>query len=364
LTLRDVNSESAAVRRASHDSPGGDRPPLEQKAQLIRSLQLDRTVRVEEGGRKVWPIAAGSAAAGMLAAFAIAFWVVPETQRGAPAAPAAAAANDAAPAASVAPGSLIASGYVVARRQATVAAEITGRLVEVRVEEGQSVTRGQVLAILDTDASNADLSTAASRRDSAAASVDMRRAEVVEAGRVLARSRELADRGFTTKAELSRLEARAASAQAQLAQARAEVASASSEYQRARLQVGRHIIRAPFSGIVVSKNAQAGEIISPISAGGGFTRTGICTLVDMGSLEIEVDVNEQYIGRVQPGQRVDAVLNAYPNKTYSGRVIATVPTADRNKSTVKVRIAFAELDRNVLPDMAVKVALRTAQAGV
>ena len=119
---------------------------------------------------------------------------------------------------------------------------------------------------------------------------------------------------------------------------------------------GGRQLRAPFAGVVVTKNAQPGEMISPISAGGGFTRTGICTIVDMTSLEIEVDVNEAYIQRVKAGQDVNAVLDAYPDWQIPAEVIAIVPTADRQKATVRVRIGFRERDSRVLRDMGVKVA--------
>ena len=125
-------------------------------------------------------------------------------------------------------------------------------------------------------------------------------------------------------------------------------------------QLDDTIIRAPFSGIVTSKNAQPGEMISPISAGGGFTRTGICTIVDMESLEIEIDVNESYINRVGAGQAVEATLDAYPEWKIPCKVIAIIPTADRQKSTVKVRVGFDKLDPRILPEMSVKVAFREA----
>jgi RND family efflux transporter MFP subunit len=118
------------------------------------------------------------------------------------------------------------------------------------------------------------------------------------------------------------------------------------------------IIRAPFDGVITTKDAQPGEMISPVSAGGGFTRTGIGTIVDMTSLEIEIDVNESYINRVEPSQPVEATLDAYPNWKIPCKVIAIIPTANRDKSTVKVRVGFDQLDPRILPDMSVKVAFR------
>jgi RND family efflux transporter MFP subunit len=120
------------------------------------------------------------------------------------------------------------------------------------------------------------------------------------------------------------------------------------------------VIRAPFAGVALSKDAQPGEMVSPVSAGGGFTRTGISTIVDMSSLEIEVDVNESFINRVTPGQKVEATLDAYPDWRIPAHVITIVPTADRQRATVLVRIAFEQLDPRILPDMGVKVAFMGA----
>ena len=238
-------------------------------------------------------------------------------------------------------GGLIASGYVVARRQATVAAEVTGRLIEVRVEEGQRVRRGQVLAVLEPTLARADLGSATAR--AAAASADL-----AEAQRVLDRTRSLAQQGFASDAALT-------AAQSRYDLALAQRNAARSDASRASAQLSRYAIRAPFDGVVVNKSAQPGEIISPMSAGGGFTRTGICTIVDMSSLEIEVDVSEAYIARVSENQRVEAVLDAYPDVTFPAHVIATIPSADRSRATVRVRIGFDDLDPRILPEMAISV---------
>jgi RND family efflux transporter MFP subunit len=238
-------------------------------------------------------------------------------------------------------GGLVASGYVVARRQATVAAEVTGRVLEVRVEEGQQVRRGQVLAVLEPTLARAELGSARAR--TAAADADL-----AEAERVLERTRSLSQQGFASEAALT-------AAQSRYDLALAQRNAVRSDAQRAAAQLSRYEIRAPFTGVVVNKAAQPGEIISPISAGGGFTRTGICTIVDMSSLEIEVDVSEAYISRVAEGQRVEAVLDAYPDQTFPAHVIATIPAADRSRATVRVRIGFNQLDPRILPEMAISV---------
>ncbi len=255
----------------------------------------------------------------------------------------------------VRPGGLTASGYVVARTRATIASEVTGRVVEVRVEEGQSVRAGQVLAILDGSLAKVDAASSQARALSAQAAADAAQAQNVQAQRDLARYESLASTGYVSDANVqaARLKARVAQTQAALSQA--QLVAAQSDTNRSRVQLGKYEIRAPFTGIVIDKAAQPGEIISPLSAGGGFTRTGICTIVDMDSIEIEVDVNEAYIGRVTEGQKVEAVMDAYPDTVLPAHVIAKIPTASRDKATVRVRIGFDGKDVRILPEMAVKV---------
>ncbi|MGE0407886.1 MAG: efflux RND transporter periplasmic adaptor subunit [Amphiplicatus sp.] len=286
------------------------------------------------------PFWAMSAAGVLLLAVGVAlgWFLKPAPPRPAPVSAPSAAVEDA-PAAPA--GSLVASGYVVARREATVAAEVTGRLVEVRVEEGQKVARGEVLAVLEATLAEADLQGAKARAASASA-------DLAEAKRVLDRTRALAADGFATNAMLTDAEARYEAA-------RAQANALKSDAERAAAQLSRYEIRAPFDGVVTAKAAQPGEIISPMSAGGGFTRTGICTIVDMSSLEIEVDVSEAYIARVFEGQQVEAVLDAYPDLALPAHVIATIPSADRSRATVRVRIGFDKLDPRILPEMAISV---------
>jgi len=250
---------------------------------------------------------------------------------------------------------LAASGYVVARRKATVAAEITGKVTEVLVEEGMHVKAGQVLARIKSRLTETDVALAQSRANGAEAAVAAIAADLREAERIYDRTQSLAKKSFASEADMTRSEARVNVLRAQLNQARAQFETAKLEAERYGEVLEQHSVRAPFSGVVVDRSAQPGEMISPLSAGGSFTRTGICTIVDMDSIEIEVDVNEAFIGRVQQGGAVAAVLDAYPDWTIPAYVIAIVPTANREKATVRVRIGFRDKDPRILPDMAVKV---------
>jgi HlyD family secretion protein len=335
------------------------------KAQLLRSLKIDRDAPAEHAApatrsrpgaaRAPWIIGALA----VLVALGIGAWIlVPATPAAPPTQTAAAPQPQAqpAPAPAAAPrrGGLVASGYVVARRKATIAAEITGKVIETRVEEGMVVEAGQVIARLDSVLAEKDLALAESRARAAEAAVASMAADLAEAERVFERVRSLSARSFASEADRTRAESRVAMLTAQLSQSQAQFATARLDAQRAAAMLDKHNIRAPFSGIVVERSAQIGEMISPMSSG-GFTRTGICTIVDMDSIEIEVDVNEAYIGRVQAGTKIEAVLGAYPDWTIAGSVIAIVPTANREKATVRVRIGLAQKDRRILPDMAVKV---------
>jgi HlyD family secretion protein len=251
---------------------------------------------------------------------------------------------------------LNASGYVTARRRATVSSKATGKIVEVLIEEGMAVKAGQLLARLD--ATNLDTTHRLAEAQLAAASAALAEIQVRldEARREQRRVESLAQQKIASEAEQDAAEAQVKSFAARLAAQQAEVVVAERQVALYRQQLDDLEIRAPFAGIVVTKNAQPGEMISPLSAGGAFTRTGICTIVDMGSLEIEVDVNEAFINRVREGQSVTATLDAYPDWKIPGRVIAIIPTADRQKATVRVRIGFEEVDSRVLPDMGIKVA--------
>ena len=251
---------------------------------------------------------------------------------------------------------LNASGYVTARRRATVSSKITGKVVEVHVEEGMAVRSGQVLARLDDLTVRANLALAQAQLDAARRQVTEIEVRLAEAERTLARRLQLLKESVIGRAEVDAAQAEVDSFKARIAVAKEQETVADRTVALRRTELDDTIVRAPFSGVAISKDAQPGEMVSPISAGGGFTRTGICTIVDMSSLEIEVDVNESYINRVQAAQPVTATLDAYPDWTIPATVITTVPTADRQRATVLVRIGFDKLDPRILPDMGVKVA--------
>jgi RND family efflux transporter MFP subunit len=259
---------------------------------------------------------------------------------------------------------LNASGYVTARRAATVSSKVTGKVIEVLIEEGMKVKEGQVLARLDDTNVRTSLVLAQAQLASAKAMMAETRVRLKEAEQELQRQTDLAKNQVATKADFDHAEAAALAYRARLEQQQADVEVASRTVEIWQQQLDDMVIRAPFAGIATSKNAQPGEMISPMSAGGSFTRTGICTVVDMDSLEIEIDVNESYINRVEPGQAVEGTLDAYPEWKIPCHVIAIIPTADREKSTVRVRVAFDKLDPRILPEMSVKVGFRgTGEAG-
>ena len=253
---------------------------------------------------------------------------------------------------------LNASGYVTARREATVSSKVTGKVIAVLIEEGMKVKAGQVLARLDDTNVKAGLDVAQAQLESAKAALEETRAQIKQADQEFQRVTELARQHIASQSDLDQAESNAKSLQAHLAQQQLDVVVAERTVTMWQQQMEDMIIRAPFDGVITTKDSQPGEMISPVSAGGGFTRTGIGTVVDMDSLEIEIDVNESYINRVGPGQAVEATLDAYPDWKIPCKVIAIIPTADREKSTVKVRVGFDKLDPRILPDMSVKVAFR------
>jgi RND family efflux transporter MFP subunit len=250
---------------------------------------------------------------------------------------------------------LNASGYVVARRMATVSSKVTGKIEEILVEEGMQVEKDQVLARLDpvnlkTVLTMAERELEASRRN--LTEIEVR---LADARRNLERNEALVTQQLISQTALDTSRAEANALAARLEASKAQVKVAESGLAMRRIDYDDLQVRAPFKGVVISKDAQPGEIVSPMSAGGGFTRTGIATIVDMDSREVEVDVNESYINRVKPDQRVEATLDAYPDAPLAAHVINIVPTADRTKATVRVRIAFDKLDARILPDMGIKV---------
>jgi RND family efflux transporter MFP subunit len=255
---------------------------------------------------------------------------------------------------------LDASGYVTARRQATVSAKITGKVVEVLIEEGMRVADGAVLARLDDTEARAQLSLAQAQLVAARSQVAEIQAMLAQAERDYTRQSDLFARQLVSEQSMDAARAQRDMLRARLGATREQIAVAQESVDVAKVQLDNTVIRAPFAGVVVAKSAQPGEMISPISAGGGFTRTGIGTIVDMDSLEIQVDVNESFINRVAPGQPVQAMLNAYPDWKIPGDVIAIIPTADRSKATVKVRVAIKSRDPRIVPDMGVRVSFLEA----
>ena len=318
---------------------------------LLNELRIDRSAPTSVRPRRRWPLVAGLAA--VVLAVAVVSGLLREEPVPVRTAPAVAEVAGTVPgAASV----LDATGYVTARRIATVSSKITGKVLEVLIEEGQAVEAGEVMARLEPTNAAAQRALSAAQLQAAQDEVARAQAQLALADKTLARHRELAAQRLIARQLLDQTQAERDSAAAQLASARSQARVAAQGLSLSDIGVDDTVVRAPFAGVVTVKAAQPGEIISPMSAGGGFTRTGIGTIVDMDSLEIQVDVNEAFIGRVKPGQKVEAVLNAYPDWKIPAEVIAIVPTADRSKATVKVRIAFLQKDPRIVPDMGVRVA--------
>ena len=315
----------------------------------LEDLRIDHSAR-GSGGMPVW--AWGLVVALVVTGAAAWFWIraprALEVRAAVVEQPAAAGEGGAAV--------LNASGYVVARRRATVSSKITGRVVEVMVEEGKAVRKGQVLARLDSATYDRALALAEAELDATRGAVKENRVRLDLARLTAQRFRSLRADGIANQADLDNAETEVGAYEARLALSEEQVRVSERQVAMRQNDVADTVILAPFDGVAVSKDAQPGEMISPVSAGGGFTRTGICSIVDMSSLEIEVDVNESYINRVTSGQRIEAVLDAYPDWRIPGKVITMVPTADRQKATVLVRIAFDHLDPRILPDMGIKVA--------
>ncbi len=251
---------------------------------------------------------------------------------------------------------LDATGYVTARRQATVSAKVTGQVTEVLIEEGQRVQSGEVLARLDDSDARAQLDLARAQLDAARAQLAGLRLLLAQARRDAARQQDLLVRELTSQQAADDARTLVETRNAAIVTQQRQVEVAERGVAVAQVALDNTVIRAPFSGVITVKAAQPGEIVSPFSAGGGYTRTGIGTIVDMDSLEIEVEVNEAYIGRVQPDQPVQTTLNAYPDWKIPGKVIAIISAADRSKATVKVRLSLDVKDARIVPDMGTRVA--------
>ncbi len=322
---------------------------MNEKSDLLSQLRIDRHEHADDAPPK-WPWVLGSALLLLLLTSAIWAFTRPDPIRVETRMAKVTEARNSA--ASV----LDATGYVTARRYATVSSKVTAKVMEVLVEEGMSVDEGQVVARLDDSNARKSLAVEQANLNLARAQLEETQAHLTEARRVRERVNTLYQRELVSESELDVATSNYDSLKAQLSAREANVLSATRRVELQQQHLEDLVLRAPFAGVVVSKDAQPGEMISPVSAGGGFTRTGICSLVDMDSLEIEVDVNEAYIQRVFSGQPVQATLEAYPDWTIPAEVIAIVPTADRQKATVKVRVGFSELDPRILPDMGVRVA--------
>jgi len=256
---------------------------------------------------------------------------------------------------------LNASGYVTTRLDATVSSKVTGKVAEILVEEGMKVEKGQIVARLDASNVQSGLNLAEAQLEAARQGLGESEAGLVFAEAELGRMTELEKSRAVARTNLERADAEARGLRARIGRLKSEVTVAERQVDDWKQQLDDTIIRAPFAGVVTTKDSQPGEMISPISAGGGFTRTGICTLVDMKSLEIEVDVGENFINRVKAGQPVEATLDAYSDWKIPCKVIAIIPTADRQKATVKVRVGFDQLDPRILPQMGVKVAFQSKE---
>ena len=320
------------------------------KSELLKELRIDRDAPVDGSSSRLhlW-LALG---AGVLVLVGLAVWFL---NRQKPAEVTVATAR-ALPATSAGTSVLDATGYVTARRQATVSAKITGKVRDVRIEEGQHVEAGEILATLDDSEARVDANLRRAQVAASRAQLDEAKASSANADREYKRQQDMAERKLTSVSALDAARTQSEALAARVSSQTSAVKVAEEALQAAQVQLDNTIVRAPFSGVVTVKAAQPGEMISPISAGGGSIRTGIGTIVDMDSLEIQVDVSEAYINRVQPNQKVEAVLNAYPDWRIPASVIAIVPTADRSKATVKVRIALGVKDARIVPEMGVRVA--------
>jgi RND family efflux transporter MFP subunit len=315
---------------------------------LLHELRIDRAQRDDES-RPRWPWVLGAVVvvlilAGGAAAFALrgrAASVATST------AVAAASSGDAAV--------LQATGYVVARHEATVSAQLIGTLTQVSVEEGDHVQKGQVLARLDLTAYQAQLDSARAQYAAAQAGVVKARATLQQDQANAARLNAVVARGYVSKQDAQQANTLVATDKAGLDAAIKQAQAAKDQVQAAQVNLDFTVIRAPFSGVVTAKAAEVGEIVSPYTAGGGGIAGGLATIVDMNSLEVDVDVNEAYISRVVPGMPVEAVLDAYPDWKIPAHVIAIIPSADKSKATVKVRIALDQKDPRIIPQMGVRV---------
>jgi len=328
------------------------------QAELLKELRIEKHQRDDHrGGPARWPWIVLAVALLLALVGSAVWWATSHRAIAVQTATAVSPASD--------PGAgavLQATGYVTARRQATVSAQITGTLTAVLIEEGDRVKKGQVLARLDDSAYKAALDAVKAQAAAAHALVAQYQAQLAQNERDATRQQSLAAQGLVPKQTAEQARTLVDSTRAQLVSQQKQVAAADAQVVEAQVNFDYCVIRAPFDGVITTKDAQVGEIVSPFSAGGGFTRTGIGTIVDMESLEVDVDVNEAYIGRVKPDMPAEAVLDAYPDWKIPAHVIAIVPAADRGKATVKVRVALEKKDARIVPDMGVRVSFLEQKA--
>ena len=327
-----------------------------EKSDLLNELRIEKRDRDDQDGASRWPLIAAAvvlvlALAGAGAWYALTAGKAFEVEAATATAPSVGGADSAV---------LQATGYVTARRLATVSAQITGTVSEVLIEEGVHVEAGQVLARLDDVAQRAALEQAQAGLRAAQANLGQAQAQLGQSRRDLVRALDLVGRKLVSTQSAEQARTQVDTLTAQVAAQNRQIDVAQAQVRAAQVQLDYCTVRAPFAGVITARAAQVGEIVSPLSAGGGFTRTGIGTIVDMDSLEIEVDVTESYINRVTPNQHAQATLDAYPDWNIPAHVIAIIPTADRGKATVKVRVAIEQKDPRLLPDMGVRVSFLEA----
>ena len=335
--------------------------------QGVDNGDLLRQLKIGQGQREVvntaplrWPWIAGAVALVLLALGIGGWWMLAHRPL------AVQTATAVAPGSGAGAGAVLqATGYVTARRRATVSTQITGTLTQVLFEEGDRVAAGQVLARLDDSQLRAALQAAKANVESAQAQVTLSQVQLEQARADARRSDELVASGMTTHQLAEQARSNVNTLAATLVSRQRLVDAARAQLSEAQVNADYTIVRAPFAGVVIDKTAQVGEIVSPLSAGGGFTRTGVGTIVDMDSLEVEVDVNEASIAQIRAGMPCEAVLDAYPDWHIPAHVIAVIPDADRGKATVRVRVALEQKDARLVPDIGVRVSFlkQAAPAG-
>ena len=255
---------------------------------------------------------------------------------------------------------LNASGYVVAQRKSAVASKITGRLVSIYVEEGNRIKKGDVVAQLENDDAAAAREVASANLRVSKANLEQAKAERADAALSYHRNKELLAKGFISKLEYDSAEARNNKAEAAVSAAESSVRAASAALREAEVTVDYAFIRAPFDAVVLTKNADIGDIITPLGAAAN-AKAAVVSIADMNSLQVEVDVSESNIGQVAVKQPCEIQLDALPDSRFRGEVYMIVPTADRTKATILVKVKFVDNDARILPEMSAKVAFLQRQ---